>query len=413
MIENELQAALTGWDLEQSLQATTPPELQASSMVAGNLKPGQTITGKILAIHGRDVFVDLPGQRYQGVIPLDQFAGRAPVVGEEVHCRLERYDAENGLWQLALQGAAQVVTNWSQLQPQMIVEARVVGVNKQRSGLLVEVAGVRGFLPASQIDLQRVEDLDAWVQQRLKVKILEVNPAERNLVVSRRAVLEAERQQKAEEFWAQVEEGQVLRGVVRHVRPFGAFVDLGGADGLLPASELAWQHVDKIEDVVQPGQPVEVMVTKIDRSQRKLTLSLKRLSADPWEQWAAQTRPGATISGVVTRLAEFGAFVQVAPGIEGLVHITELAPHRVRRVSEVVQPGQQVSVEVLSVDPQQRRLSLSMRTLIQRHQEAEAAARIEEQQHDIQEAIERLAQRKPSRPGLRGGIGSDPLPPLG
>ncbi|MCS7270501.1 MAG: S1 RNA-binding domain-containing protein, partial [Gemmataceae bacterium] len=303
------------------------------------------------------------------------------------------------------------VTDWSQLQPHMVVEARVTGVNKQRTGLLVEVAGVRGFLPASQIDLQRVEDLDAWVQQRLKVEIIEINPAERNLVVSRRAVLERERQQQAEAFWNQVEEGQVRRGVVRSVRPFGAFVDLGGVDGLLPASELAWGRVDNIQEVIQPGQEVEVVITKVDRLQRKLTLSLKRLTADPWAEFAAQTRPGTVVSGTITRLTEFGAFVQVAPGIEGLIHISELAPHRVRRVSEVVQPGQQVMVEVLSIDAEQRRLSLSMRTISQREQQAAAAAQAEQERLELQQALERLTQRKPSRPGLRGGIGSEPLPP--
>lgn len=412
-IESELQAVLSGLDLEQSLRSAgqSSPELTASS-VGGNLKRGQTVVGRIVAVHGRDVFVDIPGERHQGVVPLEQFEGQIPRPGEEISCRLEHYDAANGLWQLSRQGAAQIVTDWSQLQPHMIVEARVVGVNKQRTGLLVEVAGVKGFLPASQIDLQRVDDLDAWVQQRLKVEIVEVNPAERNLVVSRRAVLERERQQKAETFWAQVEEGQVLRGVVRSVRPFGAFVDLGGADGLLPASELTWQRVEKIEDVVQPGQEVEVTAVRVDREQRKLTLSLKRLTADPWEQWAAQTRPGAVLTGLVTRVTDFGAFVQVAPGIEGLVHISELAPHRVRRPSEVVQPGQQVVVELLSIDPQQRRLSLSMRTVVQRQQEAQAAAQAEEERLDLQEAMERLNQRKPSRPGLRGGIGSEPLPPL-
>lgn len=415
LIEAEWQAAIAGLDWDKSLASASEPPTSstpaAAPGMAASLKRGQTVTGRIAAVHGRDVFVDIPGERNPGVVPLEQFEGQTPRAGETVLCRLESYDAANGLWQLSRQGAAQQVTDWSQLQPHMVVEARVTGVNKQRTGLLVEVAGVRGFLPASQIDLQRVEDLDAWVQQRLKVEIIEINPAERNLVVSRRAVLERERQQQAEAFWNQVEEGQVRRGVVRSVRPFGAFVDLGGVDGLLPASELAWGRVDNIQEVIQPGQEVEVVITKVDRLQRKLTLSLKRLTADPWAEFAAQTRPGTVVSGTITRLTEFGAFVQVAPGIEGLIHISELAPHRVRRVSEVVQPGQQVMVEVLSIDAEQRRLSLSMRTISQREQQAAAAAQAEQERLELQQALERLTQRKPSRPGLRGGIGSEPLPP--
>jgi small subunit ribosomal protein S1 len=230
--------------------------------------------------------------------------------------------------------------------------------------------------------------------------------------VSRRAVLERERQRQAEQFWAQIQEGQILRGTVRSIRPFGAFIDLGGADGLLPASELAWQRVEKIEDILKVGQEVEVVVTRLDREQRKLTVSLKRLTTDPWAEFASTIRPGTTLNGVVTRLTDFGAFVEVAPGIEGLVHISELAPHRVRRTSDVVQPGQQVHVEVLSIEPENRRLSLSMRSITQQQAEAAAAAQAEEERIDLQEAMERLAQRKPSRPGLRGGIGSEPLPPL-
>jgi small subunit ribosomal protein S1 len=413
LIEAELQAALAGVDLEKSLLPTSESQSGKSSTLAETIhKRGQRIEGRIVAIHGRDVFVDIPGERSQGVLPLEQFEGQIPRPGETVLCRLESYDSTQGLWQLSRQGAAQHVSDWSQLQPHTLVEARVVGVNKQRSGLIVEVAGIRGFLPASQIDLQRVDDLDAWVHQRLKVEVIEVRPAERNLIVSRRAVLERERQRQAEQFWAQIQEGQILRGTVRSIRPFGAFIDLGGADGLLPASELAWQRVEKIEDILKVGQEVEVVVTRLDREQRKLTVSLKRLTTDPWAEFASTIRPGTTLNGVVTRLTDFGAFVEVAPGIEGLVHISELAPHRVRRTSDVVQPGQQVHVEVLSIEPENRRLSLSMRSITQQQAEAAAAAQAEEERIDLQEAMERLAQRKPSRPGLRGGIGSEPLPPL-
>lgn len=403
-IEAELAAALEG----VSGGLSSALSVEQATPAAPKL-PGQRKRGTVVGIHGKDVFVEVPGGRSQGVLPIQQFEGKPPQIGDAVEFDIERYDAANGLLILTMTGAAQQVTDWSSLSVGMIVEARVTGTNKNKTGLTVEVNGIKGFLPASQLDLYRVEQIEAFENQRLKVEVVELDPAERNLIVSRRVILERERQQKAEQFWAAIEEGQVLTGVVKSVKPFGAFVDLGGADGLLPIGELSWQRVSTVEEVVKPGQTVEVKVARLDREARKISLSLRALQGSPWDDFARDHRPGVRVRGKVTRVADFGAFVELAPGVEGLVHVSELATGRVRRVRDVVSEGQEVLVQVLTIDPEQRRIGLSLKTIAAEAEDAEAAKSEEERQADLKEAADRMASRKPSNPNLRGGIGSGPI----
>ncbi|HSQ58652.1 MAG TPA: S1 RNA-binding domain-containing protein, partial [Gemmata sp.] len=223
MIEAELAQAMAGFDVDTAVaqqEAAHKPQASGAS--------GQRKKGRVVGIHGKDVFIEVPGGRSQGVLPIEQFEGTPPKIGQEVEFDIERYDAANGLLVLTREGSAQAVTDWSSLALHMIVEARVTGTNKNKTGLTVEVNAIKGFLPASQLDLYRVEDLDQFNNQRLKVEVIELNPSERNLIVSRRAILERERAQKAEEFWQNIAEGQVRKGIVKSIKPFGAFVDLGG-----------------------------------------------------------------------------------------------------------------------------------------------------------------------------------------
>jgi small subunit ribosomal protein S1 len=400
-IEAELAEAMRGFDVEATVsQAETVQKPQPMKAASGRR------VGVVVGIHGNDVFVEVPGGRTQGVLPLQQFEGRKPVIGESVEFDIDHYDAANGLLILTREGAAQPVQDWSQVTPGLIVEARVTGTNKNKTGLTVEVSGIKGFLPASQLDLYRVDDISQFVNQRLKVMVMEVNPAERNLIVSRRAVLEREKQQKADEFWQNVQEGQVRRGIVRSVKPFGAFVDLGGADGLIPASEFSWQRVNDLSQFVQVGQEVEVLINRIDYTNRKISLSMKKLTVSPLEEFAQRVKPGARISGKVTRLVDFGAFVELEPGVEGLIHISELAPQRVRRVRDIVHEGQPVVVEVLSIDPASRRVALSLKRIAQEQLEAEEAAEQAEHEAALRAAEEAMANR-PVNPNLRGGIGGE------
>ena len=387
-IEGELEAALAGisdQDLAGGEQAPAKTQTEGEA-------PGKK--GKVISIHGPDVFVEVPGGRSQGVLPLAQFPEGPPKLGTEVDIHIEGYDSANGLLILTRRGAA-VVADWSSIAVGQTVEARVTGVNK--GGLSVEINGIRGFMPISQIDLYRVENAEPYVNQRLLCLVTEVNPHERNLIVSRRDLLEREREEKREKMWQTLAEGQVHEGVVRSVRDFGAFVDLGGVDGLLHISEMSWSRVQDAASVVQPGQPIKVVVLKVDKDKRKISLGLKQLLASPWDNIEEKYHHGKIVAGKVTKLMEFGAFVELEPGIEGLIHISELAPQRVRRVGDIVQQGQEVQVMILNVDPEQKRISLSLKAAIPE----EAAAEEEEAETRLPEPA------KPRTAPLRGGIGDD------
>jgi small subunit ribosomal protein S1 len=366
--------------------------------------------GKVLRIHGPDVFIDLPGGRTQGVLPMMQFPEGPPALGTEVEVTIEGFDSANGIMLLSRKGAA-VEADWSSVAVGMTVEARITATNK--GGLSVDVNGIRGFMPISQIDLYRVDDPEQFVNQRLLCLVTEVNPEERNLVVSRRALLEKQREETRDKLWNELAEGQIRQGVVRSLKDFGAFVDLGGVDGLLHVSEMSWQRVQDPSTIVQPGQTVKVLVLKLDRERRKVSLGLKQLSASPWDNIGEKYHAGDVVTGKVSRLMDFGAFVELEPAVEGLIHISELAPQRVFRVGDIVKVDQEVQVKVLSVDPAQRRISLSLK-----------AAQVKEPEPAAEEPEpEPEAPAKPPRPRttpLRGGTGSGsgqlfqlPKPPSG
>jgi small subunit ribosomal protein S1 len=386
-LEKELQEAMGG--LSEKEMYGGPPAGRGQPAAEGPKK------GKVFRIHGPDVFIELPGGRTQGVMPLLQFPDGPPAIGTEVEVHIEGFDSANGVLLLTRKGAA-VEANWDSVAVGQTVEARVTAVNK--GGLSVDVNGIRGFMPISQIDLYRVENAEQYVNQRLLSLVTEVDRLEKNLVVSRRALLEKEREENREKLWAELAEGQVRQGVVRSVREFGAFVDLGGADGLLHVSEMSWTRVKDPSQVVQPGQTVKVVVLKIDREARKLSLGLKQLTASPWDNAAEKYPAGTVVTGKVTRLMDFGAFVELEPAVEGLIHISELAPQRVRRVGDVVKEGQEVQVMVLSVDREQRRISLSLKAALPKEPEPAAEEEVEEEEVPV----------KPPRPRttpLRGGLG--------
>jgi len=389
-LEKQLQEAMAG--LSDKELYGDPAEHERQRAKPGEEGPKK---GKVFRIHGPDVFIDVPGGRTQGVLPMLQFPDGPPEIGTEVEVHIEGFDHANGVLLLSRKGAA-VQADWGSVAVGMIVEARVAEVNK--GGLAVEINGIRGFMPISQIDLYRVEDASQFVNQKLLCIVTEVDPSERNLVVSRRSLLEKEREENREKLWEELNEGQVREGIVRSIREFGAFVDLGGVDGLIHVSELSWQRVKDPSEVVQPGQKVKVVVLKLDREHRKVGLGLKQLTASPWDDITEKYHTGQVITGKVTRLMDFGAFVELEPAVEGLIHISELSPQRVRRVIDVVKAGQDVQVMVMNVDPAQRRISLSLKAALPKEPEHEA----------VEEPEEEEAPAAPPRPRttpLRGGIG--------
>jgi small subunit ribosomal protein S1 len=392
-IERELEEAMSGLSAKDMYGE---PAQQHRPKPAGDAKPGG-LKGKVISVHNADVFVDVPGGRSQGVLPMTQFPDGPPAAGTEVEITIEGYDAANGLLLLSRKGQAQEV-DWSSVAPGMIVEALVTGTNK--GGLSVEVNRIRGFMPISQIDLYRVENAEQYVGQRLRCEVQEVKPDEKNLVVSRRILLEREREENREKLWKELAEGQVRQGVVRNIKEFGAFVDLGGVDGLLHIGEMSWARIKDPTEVVQLGQSVKVVILKIDREARKLSLGLKQLQPSPWDNINDKYPHGTRVKGKVTRVQDFGAFVELEPAVEGLIHISELSPSRVRRVTDVVKPGQEVEVVVVSVDPGQRRIGLSLKAALPKEPEPEEAAAPEPE-----EPVEPPKPRVRTTP-LRGGIGS-------
>ncbi|MBM4089196.1 MAG: S1 RNA-binding domain-containing protein [Planctomycetes bacterium] len=330
---------------------------------------------RVIRIRGDDVFFSLPGQ-HEGVISLRQFT-EPPALGAELDVVLRSFNAEEGLYELLVPGMSMHVEDWSDLVEGALVEARITGANT--GGLECKVGNVRGFIPSSQIAMFRVEDYAEFLEQKLLCVVSEVNRRRKNLVLSRRAVLEREKEEARRQLRESLTVGQVMEGVVRGVRDFGAFVDLGGIDGLIHISQLSWERVDHPNQILQEGQKVRVKIEKIDEQTGKIGLSYRSLQEHPWMNIEEKFPPDTVVHGTVSRIAKFGAFVKLAPGVEGLVHISELSHSRVPSVGSVVAEGQEVDVKVLSVDVDAQRIALSLRaTLPEPVQEEPRAAEPED-----------------------------------
>lgn len=403
-IEAELEAALAELDPQSTMSKLT--ELPKGPPTQVGPTDGGKKQGVILSIHGDDVFVDVGG-RTQGVLSLEQFS-EPPQVGQTVECTIEGFDASNGVLVLSRRGALAQHVDWSTVAEGQIVEAKVTGENK--AGLNVEVNGIRGFIPISQLELFRVEDLKPYENQKLTCLVIEADAADKNLILSRRALLEQQRDENKKKLWSELAEGQTRSGVVRNIKEFGAFLDLGGVDGLLPIGELGWARVERVEDVLKLGERIDVVIHRIDHEKQKLTLSRKPLLKSPWEESGDLFAVGHTQTGKVTRLMDFGAFVELKPGVEGLVHISEMATKRINRPGDVVKVGQEVVVQILKVDEATKRIALSMKAV---QKAAEEAARAEAQEKaDAEQAANEAAEdAKPKKPvvrrtDLKGGIGA-------
>jgi len=352
-LEQEYEAALGDLALEALMDenaAADTPELAPEARVAG----------RVAKVHRDDVFVDLGG-RNQGIVPLRQF-DEPPEAGSELELLVVKFNAEEGLYELSRPTAAVDVGNWEDVVEGQIVEVTVTGSNK--GGLECQVASLRGFIPLGQVSIYRVEQPEDYVGQRLACVVTEANRERRNLVLSHRAVMERERNEMREKMLAELAPGQLREGVVRSIKDFGAFVDLGGIDGLVHVSQLSWDRVNHPSEVVEVGQKIKVRVERIDADTGKISLSYREVGANPWNDVESKYPVGARVMGVVAKVMDFGAFVKLGPGIDGLVHISELAHGRVFRTADVISEGQEVEVKVLSVDAEKQRISLSLKALL-------------------------------------------------
>ena len=346
-------------------QPTGADEAPTPSPMVGNeesIEPGTKLMGKVDSKTDSDVFVNL-GLRYQGIIPRTDYPdGKGPPVGFSGAFLVERVDPGNGLIHLqSPRGARKVTGDWDSLTVGQNVECSVTGTNK--GGLQVQVGKLRGFMPASQIDLGFVPDMEVYKGRKMTARVIEVKPEKRNLVLSRKAILAEERKGKEQEVWAELKAGETRDGIIRALKPYGAFVDIGGVDGFLHIGEISYNRIGHPRDVLTEGQKVQVKVLKVDPDNKKVGLGMKQLKKDPWQQIEESYPVGSTCTGKVTRCTEFGAFVEVEKGIEGLIHISELDHKRVSRVSDVVRMGEEVETKVLTVEPNRKRIALSLKAL--------------------------------------------------
>ncbi len=332
-----------------------------------HFEESEVVTGTVVRIDKDEVLLDI-GWKSEGIIPSHELSIRRSVdpadevsLGESVDALvLTKEDSEGRL--ILSKKRARFEKAWRKIEAAAesgeAVEGVVIEVVK--GGLILDL-GVRGFLPASLVDIRRVHNLEEFTGQTIECKVIELNRSRNNVVLSRRAVLEDERKEVREQILGRLQPGQVVEGKVSNIVDFGAFVDLEGIDGLIHISEISWSHVNHPSEVLKIGETVKVKVLDIDRDRQRISLGLKQTQEDPWQTVLNSYGPGSSLSGKVTKVVAFGAFVEIVPGVEGLVHISELAEHHVETPGEVVQPGEEVRVKILEIDEERRRISLSIK----------------------------------------------------
>lgn len=328
---------------------------------------GDIVDGVIVKVDRDEVLLDI-GYKTEGVIPSRELSIKHDVdpnevvaVGDEIEALvLQKEDKEGRL--ILSKKRAQYERAWGTIEKIKEEDGIVTGtvIEVVKGGLILDI-GLRGFLPASLVEMRRVRDLQPYVGKELEAKIIELDKNRNNVVLSRRAWLEQTQSEVRQTFLTTLQKGQVRSGVVSSIVNFGAFVDLGGVDGLVHVSELSWKHIDHPSEVVEVGQEVTVEVLDVDMDRERVSLSLKATQEDPWQQFARTHQIGQVVPGKVTKLVPFGAFVRVDEGIEGLVHISELAERHVEIPEQVVQVGDEIFVKVIDIDLERRRISLSLK----------------------------------------------------
>lgn len=393
-IQAELDAELAAADVEAMLSGPAGMANRAEP-----LTEGASVQGQVLKIHDDNVFVALGGPD-EGVVAFDQFE-QEPAIGDSVEVLVRGISREDGLYALGLPGSAIEASDWEDIDEGSVVEVTVTGSNS--GGLEVKVGGAKGFIPISQISEYRVEDTTEFVDQKFRCVVTESSQSRGNLVLSRRAILEREREEKRKEQLEQIEVGDELQGIVRTIKDFGAFVDLGGLDGLIHISKLSWDRVKHPSEILEIGQQVTVKLDSVDKETGKVSLSFRDLLENPWDTAEQEFEVGSVHKGTVTRIAAFGCFVRLAAGIEGLVHISELAHHRVSKVGAFVNEGDEVEVKVLSFDRDAQKMSLSIKAA----QQAPVDPTKQADKEEVDEPPREVAIKASHTGPLKGGNNQD------
>ena len=343
------------------------------------LHTGEKVTGIVTAITPTEIYVDL-GTKHAGYIPVDELTDDPTVkaedmvkVGQEIEVVVVRVNDAEGVVSLSKK-RLDSVKSWDDVEQACEDHTTIEGVvtEENKGGVVVSVKGVRVFVPASQTGIPRDQPMTELLKQKVKLRITEVNRARRRVVGSIRAVSAAERAEKAAEVWNSIEEGKHYHGVVKSLTSYGAFVDIGGVDGMVHVSELSWSRIKHPSEVVNPGDEVDVYVISFDPEKKKISLGMKDHSQDPWAMFTEQYHVDDTANVRIVKLMTFGAFAEVVPGVDGLIHISQLADHRIDKPADVVAEGDMVDVKITEIDYDRKKISLSIRALLDEAQRTDA-----------------------------------------
>ena len=365
-MSDETSAVMT--EEKEASAMTMEDFLRADEEAFGTPKHGDIVDGVVVRVDADEVLVDI-GAKAEGIISGRELGFRGDAdqelsPGDNVKVYVLQAENEEGNVVLSLR-RARAETTWlvaaDKQETGEVMEAEVREQNK--GGLIVNVLGLRGFLPSSQVGRASSGSLEQLVGQRIPVKVLEVNRKRNRLIVSQKAAEDEDRARRREDLFSRVQVGDTVTGTVSGLTSYGAFVDIGGADGLIHISELSWDRVSRVTDVLQLGEQVQVKVIKLDPDQNRISLSLRQLQQDPWERLIQTVPVGSIVTGTVTKTKKYGAFLQVLPGIEGLLHISELSWDHVDKTEDVLKVGEEVQVKVIGIDTARRRVSLSLKQL--------------------------------------------------
>jgi len=370
-MSNQLTTPIADFDWDAFENGTTTAEKSREELTKtydeslGQVKDQQVIEGTIIAMNKREAVVNI-GYKSDGIIPMSEFRYNPDIkVGDTVEVFIENPEDKNG--QLVLSHRkARAARAWDRVNEAMANEEIIKGFVKCRTkgGMIVDVFGLEAFLPGSQIDVKPIRDYDIFVGKTMEFKVVKINPEYKNVVVSHKVLIEAELEQQKKEIMAKLEKGQVLEGTVKNITAYGVFIDLGGVDGLIHITDLSWGRVSHPSEVVEPFQTLNVVILDFDDEKKRIALGLKQLQPHPWDALDSELKVGDKVKGRVVVMADYGAFVEVAPGVEGLIHVSEMTwSQHVRSAQDFLKVGDEVEAVILTLDREERKMSLGLKQL--------------------------------------------------
>lgn len=353
----------SGLDADARKEKNDLEEIYKGSL--NDLEENDVLVGRVVRLTDKEAIVDI-NFKSEGVISLNEFRYKPDLsVGDEVEVMVDRREDKSGQLQLSHK-KARTLKAWDKVNELHESGEVVNGFVKSRTkgGMIVDVHGIEAFLPGSQIDVKPIKDYDQFVGKTMEFKVVKINPEFKNVVVSHKALIEADIEDQKKEIIAQLEKGQVLEGTVKNITSYGVFIDLGGVDGLIHITDLSWSRVNHPSEILEDGQTVKVVILDFDDEKTRIQLGMKQLEPHPWEALSAELKVGDKVKGKVVVLADYGAFVEIAPGVEGLIHVSEMSwSTHLRSAGDFVKVGDEVEAEVLTLDREERKISLGIKQL--------------------------------------------------